>query len=171
MARRAGAGPAGHRRSVAPRSVRSPVVLPFATSWTTTHRFAVSRSNWAPGGRESAVGRAANSRRTAQARSRRLRTHGVALPARTAEETVTDLAHIYCESPRPVRMQYASAVTVRVGRRPPRRVSSTCHSISCGQAACGEAMRAVRWACLGQTPRSWLTLHSGAPSRTHGHAR
>ena len=48
------------------------------------------------------MGRAADSRRITQARSRRLRTHGVALPARTAEETVTDLAHISRESPRPV---------------------------------------------------------------------
>jgi hypothetical protein len=48
-----GAGSAGHRRPVAPRSVRSTLVAPFATSWTTTHRFAVSRSNRAPGRGES----------------------------------------------------------------------------------------------------------------------
>ncbi len=48
---------------------------------------------------------------------------------------------------------------------------STCRSISCRPAACVEAMRAVRWACLGPTPRSWLTLHSGSPSRPHGHAK
>src|SRR4029450_8823766 len=48
-------------------------------------RFNVSRSHWALGRRESALGRAANSRRTAQTRTRRLRAHSVALPARTAE--------------------------------------------------------------------------------------
>jgi len=41
--------PIGDRRSVAPPSVYSPLVAPFATSWTTTHRCAVSRSHWAPG--------------------------------------------------------------------------------------------------------------------------
>ena len=49
MARRAGAGSAGHRRPLASRSVRSALVAPFATSWTTTHRSAVSRSDWALG--------------------------------------------------------------------------------------------------------------------------
>jgi len=111
VARRAGAGSAGHRRPVAPRSVRSPLVAPRATSWTTTHRFAVSRSHWALGLGESAVGRAANSRRTDQTRRPRLREHRVALPARTAEQTVTDLAHISCESPEPVRMRHPNAVT------------------------------------------------------------
>src|SRR4030095_4038856 len=102
VARRGGAGSAGDRRSVAPRSVYSPLVAPFATSWTTTHRFAVSRSNWAPGRGESSLGRSADPRRAAQARNCRLRTHGVAIPARAAEETVTDLAYIPRESARPV---------------------------------------------------------------------
>ena len=89
--------------------------------------------------------------RTAQARSRRLRTLGVALPARTAEETVTDLAHIYCESGRPVRM-HTQVLSLSVSGDDDLLDASPvmCHSISCGQAACGEAIRAVRWACLGQ---------------------
>jgi hypothetical protein len=61
------------------------------------------------------VGCAANSRRTARARSRRFRTHRVALPARPAAETVTDLAHIYRESLGPVRIQHANVVTRRAG--------------------------------------------------------
>ena len=49
---------------------------------------------------ESSLGRAADSRRAAQARHRRLRPHGVAVPAGAAKETVTDLAYIPRESPR-----------------------------------------------------------------------
>jgi hypothetical protein len=64
---------------------------------------------------ENRLGRAAHSRRTAQARTRGLRAHRVALPGRTAEQTVTDLAHIYCESPWPVRMRPPNAVTGCVG--------------------------------------------------------
>ena len=37
---RAGVGSAGHRRSLVPRSDRSPLVAPFATVWTTPHQFA-----------------------------------------------------------------------------------------------------------------------------------
>jgi hypothetical protein len=76
VARRAGAGSAGHRRPLASRSVRSALVAPFAASWTTTHRFAVSRSDWALGRGESSLWRSADPRRAAQARTRRLRTHG-----------------------------------------------------------------------------------------------
>ena len=61
------------------------------------------------------MGCAANSRRTARARSRRFRTHRVALPARPAAEPVTDLAHIYRESLGPVRIQHANVVTRRAG--------------------------------------------------------
>jgi hypothetical protein len=39
----------------------------------------------------------------------------VALPARPAAETVTDLAHIYRESLGPVRIQHANVVTRRAG--------------------------------------------------------
>src|SRR3989442_1774239 len=101
---------------MASRSVRSALVAPIATSWTTTHRFAVSRSDWALGRRESSLGRSADSRRAAQARNRRLRTHGVAVPAGVSKATVTDLAYIPCESPRPVHIRFAGEVTVRVGR-------------------------------------------------------
>jgi len=90
VARRAGAGSASHRRPMASRSVRSALVAPFATSWTTTHRFAASRSDWALGRGESSLGRSADSRRAAQARTRRLRTHGVAVAAGVSKATVTD---------------------------------------------------------------------------------
>jgi hypothetical protein len=65
---------------------------------------------------ESSLGRSADSRRAAQARNRQLRTHGVAVPAGAAKETVTNLAYIARESPRPVHIHFAGAVTVRVGR-------------------------------------------------------
>src|SRR5439155_26395906 len=107
---------AGHRRPVASRSVRSALVAPFATSWQSTHRFAVSRSDWALGRRESSLGRSADSRRVTQARNRRLRTHGVALPAWAAEDTITDVADIPRESPWPGHIHFAAAVTGRVGR-------------------------------------------------------
>jgi hypothetical protein len=81
VARCAGADSTDHRRPVASRSVRSALVAPFATSWTTTHRFAVSRFDSALGRGESSLGRSADSRRAAQARTRRLRTHRVAVPA------------------------------------------------------------------------------------------
>jgi len=121
----------------------------FACRWwrrsrrpgTIAHRFDVSRSDWAPGWGKSALGRAANSRRTAQARSRRFRTHSVALPARPAEETVTDLAHIHRESARPVRMRYPSALTVCVLRWPRRCVAWCVSANFVGPAALGQAMR------------------------------
>jgi len=141
--RGAGGRSAGHRRQMAPSWVRSPLVAPLATSWTTTHWFVVSRSHWAPGRWESALGRTANSRRTAQARTPRLRAHSVALHARTAEQTVTDLAHICCESPWPVRMQHPNAVTGRVGWWPRRRVSQYVSPTFVRSAACVEPMRAI----------------------------
>jgi hypothetical protein len=55
-------------------------------------------------------------RRAAQARNGRLRTHGVAVPAGVPKATVTDLAYIPRESPRPVHIHFAGDVTVRVGR-------------------------------------------------------
>ncbi len=170
VARRTGAGSTGHRRSVAPRSVRSRLVAPFATSWTTANRFDVSRSYCAPGRRESAVGRAANSRRTAQARTRRVRAHRVALPARTAEETVTDLAHIYCESPWPVRMRPRILSPDVSGDDLVDASPSTCRPLS-SERLPAPRPRAARSTCLGPTPRSWRTLHSGSPSRPHGHAQ
>jgi hypothetical protein len=54
-------------------------------------------------------------RRTAQARNRRLRTHGVAVPDGAAKKAVADLAHIPRESPRPIHMHVVGAVTVRAG--------------------------------------------------------
>jgi hypothetical protein len=91
------------------------VVAPFATAWTTTHQFAVSRTDWALSRGESSLGSAAHSRRTAQARNRRLRTHGVAVPGGAAQKAVTDLAYTPRESPRPIHMHVVSAVTVRDG--------------------------------------------------------
>jgi hypothetical protein len=63
--------------------------------------------------RELALGRAADSRRITETRSHRLRTPSVALPSRTAEEAVTDLAHIPGKSSRPVHMQFHGAGIVR----------------------------------------------------------
>ena len=60
-------------------------------------------------------GSAADSRRTAQARNRRLRTHGVAVPGGAGKEALTDLAYIPRESPRPIQMPILGAVTVRPG--------------------------------------------------------
>jgi hypothetical protein len=37
----------GFSRSLVLRSDQSPLVAPFATAWTTTHQFAVSRTDWA----------------------------------------------------------------------------------------------------------------------------
>ena len=81
---------------------------------TTAHRFADSRPDWALGRRKSSLGRAADSRRVTKARNRRLRTHGVALPAWAAEDTITDVADVLRESPRPGYRHFGAPVTVRV---------------------------------------------------------
>ena len=64
---------------------------------------------------KSSLGRATDSRRTAQARNRRLRAHGVAVPRGAVKEAVTDVAYIPRESPRPIHMHVVGAVTVRAG--------------------------------------------------------
>jgi hypothetical protein len=69
------------------------------TSWKTTYRFIVSRSDSAYGRGEFSVGRAADSRRIAEARNRHIGTHGLALSARPPAKTVTDLAYILREPP------------------------------------------------------------------------
>ena len=63
------------------------------------------------------MGRSADSRRVTQARDRRLRTHRVAVPARPAEGTVTDLADIPRESSRSVHVHVARDTSVRARRR------------------------------------------------------
>jgi hypothetical protein len=74
-----------------------------------------ARSDCAPGRRKPSLGRSADSRRVNQAGHRRLRTHGVALPAWAAEDTIADVAHISRESPRPGDIHFG-AVIVRGGR-------------------------------------------------------
>jgi hypothetical protein len=83
---------------------------PLATSWQTTHRFRLSSPDSALGPGESSLGCSADSRRVTQARDRRLRTHRVAVPARPAEGTVTDLADIPRESSHSVHV-YAAEIS------------------------------------------------------------
>ena len=106
----------GHGRPLASRGVPSMLAPPLATCWQTTHRFRMSRLDSALGRRKRSLGRSANPRRVTQARDRRLRTHRVAAPARPAEGTVTDVADIPRESPRPVHVLFARDVTIRARR-------------------------------------------------------
>ena len=57
------------------------------------------------------MGRSTDSRRATQARHRRLRTHRVAVPARPAEGTITDVADIPRESSRSVHVYVAGDIT------------------------------------------------------------
>jgi hypothetical protein len=70
-------------------------------------RLAIENRLWGP----------ADSRRVTQARDRRLRTHGVAVPARPAEGTVTDVASIPRGSSRSVHVHFTGDITVRARSR------------------------------------------------------
>ena len=61
---------------------------------TTTHRLTTSKPHWAHGRGELSLGRSADPWRVAEARNRRLRTHGVQVSAGPTDETVVDLAYI-----------------------------------------------------------------------------
>jgi hypothetical protein len=100
MAARAGADPASHRRSVAPRRRTRWLAPSLATSRTTARRCTLSRSDSANGRGELSLGRSADPRRIAETRNRRIGTHGLALSARPPATTVTDVAYILRESPR-----------------------------------------------------------------------
>jgi hypothetical protein len=81
---------------------------PLATSGQTRHRFRMSRLDSALGRRKLSLGRSENPRRVTQARTRRLRTHGVAVSATPTTGAVTDVAYLPRESPRPVHVPETS---------------------------------------------------------------
>ncbi len=90
-----GPGPAGNGRSVASR--RAPSVLEPSlgpATGKTTHRFGRASPHPAHGRGEPSLGRSADPRRAAEARNRRLGTHGVALSCQYPDGTLTDLAYI-----------------------------------------------------------------------------
>src|SRR5262249_48692127 len=113
---RAAAGLASPPRPPASRSGRAGVGAAFAASAKTAHRFAGSQSDSALGRRKPSLGCAAHPRRVTEAGNCRLGTHGVALPAWAAEDTIADMAHIPGESPRPGCIHLGAPVTGRVGR-------------------------------------------------------
>ena len=82
----------------------------LAASWKTTYRFSMSRSDSALGRGELSLGSSADPRRVAEARDRRFGTHGLALSARQADNTVTNLAYIPCEPPRQRDVRLAAPV-------------------------------------------------------------
>ena len=92
MAGNAGADPASHRRSVAPRRRTSMLAPSLATSGTTADRFTVSRSNSANGRGELSLGRPADPPRIADTRHRHFRMYCLAPSARPPDDKVTNLA-------------------------------------------------------------------------------
>jgi hypothetical protein len=76
---------------------------------------------------ESSLGRSANPRRVAEARHRRLRTHGVTVSPGPNEGTVAELAYVPRERVQPVGAQLDGQVIGRAGRsRCRRRPSRPC---------------------------------------------
>jgi hypothetical protein len=64
-----------------------------ATSWKTTYRFTLSRSDSAHGRGELSMGRSADPGRIAEARNRRFGTHRLALSARPPDYSVKPGVH------------------------------------------------------------------------------
>jgi hypothetical protein len=120
------------------------MLAPLAASWKTAYRFTMARSDSALGRGELSLGRSADPRRVAEARNRRFGTHGLALSARQADNTVTNLAYIPCEPPRPRDVQLAGDVLGSGWRRRRRRRPLTgrsgqrrCHSMRCAPPCTG----------------------------------
>ena len=76
------------------------MLAPLAASWKTTYRFTMSRSDSALGRGELSLRRSAGPRRVAEVRNRGFGTHGLALSARQADNTV-NLAYTPGKPPRP----------------------------------------------------------------------
>lgn len=116
MAGTARVNPASHRRSLASRRTTSMLAPPLAAPWTTTNRSNMSRSDSAHGRGELSVWCSADSRRTTQAGNHRFGTHRLAVSARPSDHTVTGLAYVPHESPRPIHVHLAGDVIARVKR-------------------------------------------------------
>src|ERR1700738_4694042 len=92
-----------------------------AAGRTTTHRFRSSVPHSAHGRGEYSLGRSANPRRVAEARHRRLRTHGVTVSPGPNEGTVAELAYVPRERVQPVGSRLDGHVIGRTGRSRCRR--------------------------------------------------
>jgi hypothetical protein len=99
----ASAGPASHRGWLVSRRRTAMLAPSRGAAWKTMYRFIVSSSDSAYGRGELSVGRSADPRRIAEARHRPFGTHGFAGSARSAANTVTDLAYMLRE---PLRWPY-----------------------------------------------------------------
>jgi len=101
----------------------------------------------------------------------RLGTHGVALPAWAAEDTIADMVHIPGESPRPGCIHLGAPVTGRVGRWRRRRPCwGGARECRAALATCVAAMLGGRLARVGSTLRYRRRFRPRSPSPPHGHA-
>ena len=92
----------------------------------------------------------------------RSRAHRVALPARTAAETVTDLAHIYRESPGPVRIQHQMLSPDVSGDGLVDASPSTYHPVSSDWLRGSRPCVLLRGRVSVRHSRPWLTVHPGS---------
>jgi hypothetical protein len=115
-------GSAGHRLPLASPRLRLMLAPKIAAATgKTTHRFRTSVPHSAHGDVELPLGRSAYPRRVAEARSHRLRTHGVAVHPRPHEGTLAELAYVPRERVRPVGVHLDGDVIGRTRRSRCRR--------------------------------------------------
>ena len=105
-----------------------------AAAGTTTHRSTASKSHSANGDGKRSLGRPANPRRVAEARTHCFRTHGVAISARPTDETVPNLADLLREPHRQLGVHLDDHVVVRAESCRRRRLVLPCRP---GPPLCG----------------------------------
>src|SRR5262249_45076431 len=168
---RAAAGSPSHRRPLASRSVRSALVAAFAASGKTAHRFAGSRSDSALGRRKPSLGCAAHPQRVTEAGNCRLGTHGVALPAWAADDTIADMAHIPGESPRPGCRHLGAPVTDESGDDVVDVLAGAWRESAEPHWRCASPQCSViDWPASGSTLKYQGRFRPRSPSPPHGHA-